>query len=83
MASMGVIVAERMEAALEGPDAMGRSFLAPSFTREEPTAGQLLAFVLVTGLDPRLLLSGVEDVERGLDDLPRFDTYRVAESDEL
>ena len=82
MTSMGAIVAERMGAALANPDAVGRTGYI-SFSGEEPTAGQVLAFVLLTGLDPRLLLCGVEDVERGLDDLPRFDSYRVTEGDEL
>ena len=79
----GAIVVERIEAALANPDVRKRAEGIDLMFLEEPTVGQVLGFLLITGLDPLLLLCGVEDVERGLDDLPRFDSYRVTEGDEL
>lgn len=82
----GGVIAERMRAGLEGEFARARcSTSAIGVVRRvgEPTMSEVLRFIGDTGLPPALLLSRLEDVERGLDDLPRFDAERQTEGEEL
>lgn len=69
------IVNERLHAALRNEAVWDKAAAAGINLSDEPTAGEVLQFVMATGSDPVLLLCGVEDVLRGLDDLPSFDTH--------
>ena len=82
--SLAVLVLARIDCALTSPEARFAKVMA-GFCEltDEPTAGQLLHLVILTGLDPLLLFASSEDVFRGLDDLPHWDVHSVTDSDQL
>lgn len=73
------IVAERIRAAVQGNDDVRARFAAGSVVLKidtEPSAGAVALIIATTGLPARLLLSTLDDIDRGLDDFPGLDAHR-------
>ncbi len=71
-------IIERAYAALQNERVRERWYAA-GYIPADPnvTAGDVLRFVVTTGLDPRLLFGRVHDSLSGMDDLPWVDTNHV------
>jgi hypothetical protein len=69
------LVTGRLQAALRNETYAAQALAAGVHLSMEPTAGEVLRLVAATGLDPVLLTCRLQDVDRGLDDLPSFDAY--------
>lgn len=71
------IVNARLHSALRNEAVWDKAVAAGVHLSMEPTAGELLRFVTVTGSDPVLLLGRIHDDLGGLDDFPRLDAKGV------
>lgn len=84
MGAYGTRVAGRMRAAMRNPEVAerfarsGAEFTIP----RKATPSEALKFLCITGIDARLLLCDLENVQRRLDDLPSVDTHRGADGNE-